>query len=83
MKYSLFALALAASARAQSRSDIPSCALTCLDDAIEKETSCSTTDYSCVCKNFDTIQGEATSCVVDACGSDVAISRSSSLHITV
>lgn len=75
MKYAFVALALAAAARAQSRSDIPSCALDCLDEAITSKTSCTTTDYTCVCKNFDSIQGSATSCVIKACGADVAVSK--------
>lgn len=79
MKYAFVALALAATARAQSRSDIPSCAIDCLDSAITSETSCSTTDYVCVCKNFDSLQGSATSCVVKACGADVAVSKFSPL----
>ncbi|KPM37834.1 hypothetical protein AK830_g8741 [Neonectria ditissima] len=73
MKYAFVALALAATARAQSRDDIPKCALDCLDKGIESETSCSTTDYTCVCKNFSKVQAVATSCVIDACGADVAV----------
>ncbi|KAK7426625.1 hypothetical protein QQZ08_006803 [Neonectria magnoliae] len=73
MKYAFVALALAAAARAQSRDDIPKCALDCLDEGIESETSCSTTDYACVCKDFSKVQTAATSCVIDACGADVAV----------
>lgn len=75
MKFSLAVLALIASVQAQSRSDIPSCALPCLDDAIESETDCKTTDYVCVCKNFDDVRSKATSCVIDKCGADVAINE--------
>ncbi|KAK7414342.1 hypothetical protein QQX98_006784 [Neonectria punicea] len=73
MKYAFVALALAAAARAQSRDDIPECAIDCLDEGIESETSCSTTDYTCVCKDFSKVQAVATSCVIDACGADVAV----------
>ncbi|RSL67132.1 hypothetical protein BHE90_015830 [Fusarium euwallaceae] len=75
MKFSLAVLALIASVQAQTRSDIPECALPCLDDAIESETDCKTTDYVCVCKNFDDVRSKATTCVIDKCGSDVAINE--------
>ena len=74
MKFSLAVLALIASVQAQSLSDVPSCALPCLDDAIESETDCKTTDLVCVCKDFDTVRSKATSCVIEKCGADVAIS---------
>lgn len=77
MKFSaVAALAVAALANAQSRSDIPSCALPCLDDAVKKNTPCSTDDTACICKNFSAIQGSATSCVLEKCGQDVALSTS-------
>lgn len=74
MKFSLAVLAFVAAVQAQTRDDIPKCAIPCLDDAVESETSCKTTDYVCVCKNFGAIRGKATTCVIDKCGSDVAIS---------
>ncbi|KAL6863451.1 hypothetical protein ACO1O0_003706 [Amphichorda felina] len=73
MKYAYAALALVAAVHAQTREDIPECALPCLDDAITSETDCKTTDYVCVCKNFDAVQGAATGCVISECGADVAI----------
>ncbi|KAM5353034.1 hypothetical protein ACJZ2D_017091 [Fusarium nematophilum] len=60
---------------AQTLDDIPSCALSCLDGAIKENTSCSTTDYACVCENFDSLQGAASSCVIDACSADVAVNE--------
>ncbi|KAJ4309185.1 hypothetical protein N0V84_011651 [Fusarium piperis] len=75
MKFSLAVLALIASVQAQTRSDIPACALPCLDDAVESETDCRTTDYVCVCSNFDKVRGKATTCVISECGSDVAINE--------
>jgi len=75
MKYSLVALALAAAVHAQTRADIPKCALPCLDDSITANSDCKTTDYTCVCKNFDAIRGAATSCVIDKCGADVALNK--------
>ena len=79
MKYSLVAVVLAAAVHAQTRVDIPKCALPCLDDSITANSDCKTTDYVCVCKNFDTIRGDATSCVIDKCGADVALSTSQPL----
>ena len=77
MKFTaIAALAFAALATAQSADDIPACAKPCLDASVTKNTKCSTTDYSCICKNFDDIQGDATSCVLKACGADVALSKS-------
>lgn len=74
MKAAFVAVALAALAQAQTRADIPSCALPCLDDAVKANTKCSTTDYVCICKDFNAVQGAATGCVVEKCGTDVAIS---------
>ncbi|EHK19700.1 uncharacterized protein TRIVIDRAFT_92810 [Trichoderma virens Gv29-8] len=75
MKYSFVALALAALAQAQTRADIPSCALPCLDAAVTANTKCSTSDYVCICKDFDVVQAQATSCVIQKCGTDVAINK--------
>lgn len=75
MKYALVALALAASVRAQTRDDIPECAIPCIDDAITSETSCDTTDFSCACANIEKIQGAATGCVLSDCGADTALSK--------
>lgn len=74
MKYALVALALAAAVQAQTRDDIPECALPCLDDAIASESNCATTDYTCVCANFSAIRGAAAGCIIEECGSDVALS---------
>jgi len=76
MKYSFVAIAtLAALAQAQTRADIPACALPCLDAAVTKDTKCSTSDFTCICKNFDAVQADATPCVIEKCGTDVAISK--------
>jgi hypothetical protein len=74
MKYAFAALALAALARAQSRDDIPECALPCLDKAIKDNSDCSVEDTACVCGAFDAIRGDASTCVIDACGIDTALS---------
>lgn len=79
MQYAIAAIVLAAVAQAQTLGDIPSCAVPCLDDAVSANTSCATTDVACICKpdNFAKVQGAATSCVIEKCGADVALSMSS------
>ncbi|KAL7894036.1 hypothetical protein HDV63DRAFT_161898 [Trichoderma sp. SZMC 28014] len=71
----VLAVAFAALAQAQTRADIPSCALPCLDSAVTANTKCATTDYTCICKDFDAVQTAATSCVIQKCGIDVATSK--------
>ncbi|KAF4495436.1 extracellular membrane, CFEM domain containing protein [Fusarium agapanthi] len=75
MKYSFAIAALATAVSAQSLSDVPKCAIPCLDDAITSKTDCKTTDLTCVCKSFDDVRSAATSCVITKCGSDVAINE--------
>lgn len=77
MKFSLAILAVAAVAQAQTAASIPKCAVPCLDDAVKANTKCSTTDYACICQkaNFSAVQGAATGCVIEKCGSDVALSK--------
>ncbi|KAL2152327.1 hypothetical protein VTH82DRAFT_5511 [Thermothelomyces myriococcoides] len=76
MKYTTSAvLALAAAtATAQDISIFPECSLPCITKAVGK-TSCKLTDFACVCDNMDSIKQGATSCVVDACGIDVALNE--------
>ncbi|SCV37213.1 uncharacterized protein FFB14_06492 [Fusarium fujikuroi] len=75
MKYSFAIAALATAVSAQSLSDVPKCAIPCLDDAITSKTKCETTDLACVCKSFDDVRSAATGCVITKCGSDVAINE--------
>ncbi|KAM3513163.1 hypothetical protein MY11210_003188 [Beauveria gryllotalpidicola] len=72
MKYAVVA-ALFALAAAQTSQDIPSCAKPCIDKAVKKGTSCSTTDYACICPHMSDLSGAATGCVVEGCGADVAV----------
>ncbi|KAM0739622.1 hypothetical protein ACQRIT_004806 [Beauveria bassiana] len=74
MKYAVVA-ALFALAAAQTREDIPSCATTCLDDAVKSGTSCSTTDYACICPHVTELSGSASGCVIQSCGADVAVGK--------
>ncbi|GAP92784.1 putative cfem-domain-containing protein [Rosellinia necatrix] len=75
MKYAVAALALAAAVSAQSISDIPACALPCIDDARTKQTDCAADDYKCICDNIDSLTATATPCVLSACGADTAINE--------
>jgi hypothetical protein len=75
MKYAFAAIALAALARAQTRDDIPECAIPCLDDAIKSNTDCEVSDTACVCGKFEAIRKDASTCIVDACGVDVALNE--------
>ncbi|CAI7570095.1 unnamed protein product [Penicillium bialowiezense] len=73
MKFiAVVALAFAATSHAQSLSDVPPCALPCLEDAVKQKTSCATDDYPCICKDQDAVQSAATSCVVSKCGISTA-----------
>ncbi|KAL3457660.1 hypothetical protein BJX64DRAFT_292897 [Aspergillus heterothallicus] len=73
----LLTVTIATLAASQTINDVPKCAIPCLDDAITSKTSCAVKDYKCVCKqdNFDKVQGAATACVVQKCGSDVALKQ--------
>ncbi|KAI6781180.1 hemoglobin and hemoglobin-haptoglobin-binding protein-like protein [Emericellopsis cladophorae] len=75
MKYAVAAAILAAVVKAQTIDDVPSCAVPCLDEAIASETDCDTTDYACVCENFEAVQGVATACVIEECGATVALNE--------
>lgn len=66
------------SVAAQNRADfLPECSLKCLDDATQKVTSCALDDAVCWCvqKNYEDIYNQGVACVLDACGSDKAISK--------
>ncbi|KAI0458804.1 NADP-dependent oxidoreductase domain-containing protein [Xylaria acuta] len=60
---------------AQTWNDIPACAQPCILDAVAAVTDCGSTDYECICASRDTVQNEAASCVISACGLDVAINE--------
>ncbi|KAI1377049.1 hypothetical protein F4677DRAFT_417283 [Hypoxylon crocopeplum] len=72
MKYIVSAVVLAALASTQSLSDIPQCALPCIDDARTSSTNCAADDYACICRNEDALTAAATGCVISACGASVA-----------
>lgn len=70
------AISMAALVSAQSISDIPACALPCIQKGVAS-TSCSATDLKCICKdeNFSKVQSAATGCVISACGPETALSK--------
>ncbi|KAG6178096.1 hypothetical protein E4U36_006729 [Claviceps purpurea] len=72
-RHALALLATASLALAQSLSDLPGCAIPCLNDAIKQASTCATTDLACICRKFDKIQGAAAGCILGACGKDVAL----------
>ncbi|KUI62804.1 hypothetical protein VP1G_09929 [Cytospora mali] len=79
MRLSISILALAAGAglvSSQCISSIPECAQDCLLSAASS-VGCSTTDYTCQCStdNQSAIQQDATSCVLDGCGQNVALQQ--------
>ncbi|KAK7191189.1 hypothetical protein DPSP01_013524 [Paraphaeosphaeria sporulosa] len=74
MRFSLFALAAAATlAAAQDLSDIPTCALSCFAIAVPAS-GCSLTDTTCQCTTGkDKIQESITKCIPDKCeAADIA-----------
>jgi hypothetical protein len=73
MKYIALLAAFASAAMAQSLSDIPACAQPCIASAVASSTSCSATDYKCICDNQSTVVGAATTCVIGACGLTAAV----------
>ncbi|KAI1822758.1 hypothetical protein F4861DRAFT_374787 [Xylaria intraflava] len=75
MKYTFAALVLAAAVSAQSLSDIPACAVPCIDDARVKNTNCAASDYKCLCANINSLTTAATPCVISSCGADTAVNQ--------
>lgn len=73
MKYSAVAVAaFVAIASAQDISIIPECALPCIDKAALKVCN-SKEDFKCICENKESLVGAATTCVIGACGAEVAL----------
>ncbi|KAI1767981.1 hypothetical protein GGR53DRAFT_480366 [Hypoxylon sp. FL1150] len=76
MKYTIAAVTvLLTVVSAQSPSDIPRCAVPCIDDARTSNTNCAADDYPCICSNKATLTTAATSCILQACGADVATNQ--------
>lgn len=77
MKFTLALATFVAAAYGQTLGDIPACAVPCIQNAIAADTTCAAGDYACACEtqNFNAVLAGSTSCVVAACGADVAISE--------
>lgn len=73
MKFTLALATFVVAVYGQTVGDIPSCAIPCINAAITKDTTCSTTDFKCACKSFNAIEADSTTCVITACGATVAI----------
>jgi len=65
MKFTIVALATVGLVTAQSISDIPACAQTCLLPALQK-TGCDLTDFKCSCSNSAFVSGSS-ACIQTAC----------------
>jgi cell division septation protein DedD len=70
MKCSVIAVALFSSL-ALAQTSLPACGQPCIDEAVPANTDCEVDDLACQCipANKAAIQTAATSCVVEACGS--------------
>lgn len=79
MKFITTFFTLAALTYAQNIPGIPDCAQSCVVDAIHAITSCDVTDTGCVCASFGAIQGQASDCVIEACGYESAVCKFSCL----
>ncbi|KAL7897171.1 hypothetical protein HDV63DRAFT_87711 [Trichoderma sp. SZMC 28014] len=77
MKFTLVLATFVAAVYGQTVGDIPPCAVPCIESAITSATTCSATDFVCACQtaNFNAIQAASLSCVITACGADVAINQ--------
>ncbi|EXF76437.1 hypothetical protein CFIO01_11824 [Colletotrichum fioriniae PJ7] len=80
MKYSYVLLATAGLAAAQQKFTdvVPKCSIDCLTKAVKDGTKCSSIDDSaCICEadNYRSIYTVGVNCVLQACGSDVAIGQ--------
>ncbi|KAK0619354.1 hypothetical protein B0T14DRAFT_496138 [Immersiella caudata] len=68
-------VAFAGLTAAQGLSSIPQCAQECISTAISSSTTCQATDIPCICNSIEAVTAGATSCVLAACGADVAIGQ--------
>ncbi|KAH7363376.1 hypothetical protein B0T11DRAFT_329354 [Plectosphaerella cucumerina] len=75
MKYFYTLAALVALVAAQA--ELPECAVSCIRDATESETTCTFGDTACTCQeeNRAAVTAAATPCVISACGVQVAIGQ--------
>lgn len=74
MKYAFAAAALVAVAAAQS-TEVPSCAVACIDNARASATTCSKEDVACICSNQAALSAAGTPCVLEKCGAEKALNE--------
>ncbi|KAJ5783139.1 hypothetical protein N7457_004913 [Penicillium paradoxum] len=76
MKLAVLTLAFAACAHGalSPRSQIPNCALDCMDHAVREQTSCGIDDFRCICMVSDVVQKAGKECVLQKCGVRTALS---------
>ncbi len=77
MKLTVVAIIFAVSAMAQTKHQIPKCAIPCMQRAIKANTKCAFEDFKCICKDRSkAFDHAAIECVIDACGKLQAIRKS-------
>ncbi|KAL8401201.1 hypothetical protein RB596_008119 [Gaeumannomyces avenae] len=56
---------------------VPTCSFKCLQEAVTSATKCQPLDGKCICDrpNFEAIYNSGNACVLQACGSDTAITQ--------
>lgn len=78
MKSSAVLLGLTGAAVAYTIGDfVPACAVSCLEDGVKSATPCAADDLGCVCvaDNYRATYTASVACVLQACGSDVAVGK--------
>ncbi|KAK3321278.1 hypothetical protein B0T19DRAFT_432000 [Cercophora scortea] len=81
MKYfaALLATAAVGAFAGQTLSDfLPECSVKCLADALAAATPCAANDLDCLCiaDNYRATYTSGVACVLETCGSDVAVGKS-------
>ncbi|KAK3196386.1 hypothetical protein K4F52_000768 [Lecanicillium sp. MT-2017a] len=76
MKFAIIAAVFAVSVMAQTKDQIPKCAIPCMEVAVQANTGCSLEDFKCICeKRSQAFDHSAIVCVTDACGRAEAMSK--------
>ncbi|SPO02442.1 uncharacterized protein DNG_05115 [Cephalotrichum gorgonifer] len=76
MKSITLLITVTAVAAAQKATDyFPECSIDCLEESVSAVSDCSFDDAWCICvqSTYEAITAHGTSCVMQACGSDVAV----------
>ncbi|EQB56416.1 hypothetical protein GCG54_00005854 [Colletotrichum gloeosporioides] len=77
MKFSAATILAVASLVAAQLDGIPSCAVTCLNNAVTASGKCQAGDVACLCSpaNYQAIVAAGTPCVLASCGAEVAANQ--------